>query len=313
MIATLTLNPAIDKNLSVPTLIPEVKMRCSAITAEPGGGGVNISKAIQELGGKSVAVYPAGGATGVQLQQLIGQQLAESCCITVSGDTRENFNVDELTTNRQYRFITPGPSLTPAEQDTILHTIKSLADVSLMVCSGSLPPGLAPDYISTLAEIAIERGIKFIADTSGEALKMALSKGSFLIKPNMTELKFLAKKDNIEERDVAFVARQLLEQHSDTTMLVVSMGAGGAMLVTRKGCTRFRAPIVKKVSTVGAGDSMVAGIIWMLEQQHSIEEAVQFGVACGTAATIQAGTRLFRKADAERMFSQVTKETIANC
>lgn len=308
MIATLTLNPSIDKHLRFERLVPEKKMRCSAIDTDAGGGGINVSKAIRELGGQSIAVYPAGGIAGKQLLQLLQEKCIESCNIPVTNDTRENFNADELSTGRQYRFVTPGPSITGEELAQVTDAIKALKDISFLVCSGSLPPGVPSEFLTEISDIAKDKDIRFLLDTSGDPLLAAMKHGAFLVKPNITELKSLTGKDHIEENEVAGMAVELMHTVARIEVMVVSMGAGGAMLVTKDGCKRFRAPMVKKLSTVGAGDSMVAGITWKLEHGSSLEDAVRFGVACGTAATVQTGTQLFRKADAEKYFDQVTAD-----
>lgn len=301
MIATLTLNPAIDKNLSVESLVPEKKMRCSAIHAEPGGGGINISKALQELGGDSTALYPAGGITGKELEELLRKEGISCCAIPIAGATRENFNVDETSTNRQYRFITPGPTISREELDRVRRAIEDLEGLDYLVCSGSLPPGVPSDFLAELSVLCRDKGTRFIADTSGEPLQKVLETGVYLVKPNVTELKSLAGIDYLEEEDIAKTAGEVMKRVKAEVM-VVSMGPAGAVLVTRESHTRFQAPMVKKLSTVGAGDSMVAGIVWMLQQQKPLEEAVRFGIACGTAATMQKGTTLFRKADAEKLY-----------
>lgn len=307
MIATLTLNPAIDKNLSVDNLVPEKKMRCDTAVAEAGGGGINISKAIHELGGESVAIFPAGGYTGRQLADLVKNKGIRTSEVAITESTRENFNVDENATNRQYRFITPGPAISPKELQDIRNAIEQLEDISYLVCSGSLPPGVPPEFMGQLSECCKSKGIRFIADTSGEPLQKVLEHGAFLVKPNVTELKSLAGLDYLEEEEIAKTAQDLIKKIKAEAM-VVSMGPAGAILVTPDSCKRFQAPVVKKLSTVGAGDSMVAGIVWMLVQGKPLEEAVRFGIACGTAATMRRGSSLFRKEDALRLYKSMGGE-----
>lgn len=306
MIVTLTLNPALDKSVSVEKLIAEKKMRCPAIEIDPGGGGINVSKAVHELGGKSIAVFTCGGPTGNLLTQLLLEKNMTVLPVEIEGETRESFVVSEESTQKQYRFVLPGPAVFNYDLERVEQTIAAIHNPTYLVFSGSLPPLVAPDLVGRLAQMAKERGIKFIADTSGDSLRIALQSGVYLLKPNLTELCFLAGKDYLEPAEIEGVAQELLHS-GQCEVLVVSMGPSGALLVTKNKTEFFAAPTVKKRSTVGAGDSMVAGIVWALEQGKSLEEAVQMGVACGTAATINSGTKLFNRADALRFYSWMEK------
>ncbi|HEX8313747.1 MAG TPA: 1-phosphofructokinase family hexose kinase, partial [Flavisolibacter sp.] len=279
MIVTLTLNPAIDKSTEIERLVPEKKMRCAELLVHAGGGGINVSKAIQELGGESIAVFPYGGLNGQLLLELVKGESVTASAIEVAANTRENFVATETSTNKQFRFVMPGDGLTGEEINRIKNTIREMKDVSFLICSGSLPPGVPDDFLAEIADIAKQRGIKLIVDTSGTPLKAALQKGVFLAKPNLTELCALAGKEYLDVSEIDEVAKEVIGRGS-CEVLVVSMGPTGAMLVTKDDVKEFRAPAAKKQTTVGAGDSMVAGIVWMLEQGKSLHEAVQFGIAC---------------------------------
>jgi 6-phosphofructokinase 2 len=301
MIVTLTLNPALDKSTSVEQLVPEKKLRCTEMVLEAGGGGINLSKAIAVLGGKSKAIFPCGGVNGKLLLELLEQDALETVPIQIEGNTRESIVVTETSTNKEYKFIVPGPPLTEKELNEIKSVIKGLQDVSFLICSGSLPPGVPDNFLAEIAAIAGQKGIKFILDTSGPPLKKALTQGVYLIKPNMSELNFLAGTKYLEAAEIEEAADRIIAP-GQCEVIVISMGPAGAMLVTKNLKKRFPAPMVKKESTVGAGDSMLAGIVWMLGQNRSLEEAVRFGVACGTAATVNKGTQLFKKEDAFRFY-----------
>lgn len=308
MIATLTLNPAIDKSTEVEQLIPEKKLRCSEMICEPGGGGINVSKGLCELGEDTMSIFPCGGINGKLLLQLLGEKPIKVNTIEINGNTRESVVVNETSTSRQFKFIMPGPAVSEKEMNEIKAKISRLTDVSFLVCSGSLPPGIPDDFLAEIAAIANGKGIKFIVDTSGEALKKALEEGVYLIKPNMSELCFLTGKKYIQTSEIEKAVDQVMAKNR-CEVLVVSMGPAGAMFATKEMRKRLPAPVVKKISTVGAGDSMLAGIAWMLEKQKTLEEAIQFGIACGTAATINKGTQLFKKEDAFRLFDWVQRNS----
>jgi 6-phosphofructokinase 2 len=227
--------------------------------------------------------------------------------IPIKGETRESLVVNEVATGKQYRFVMPGPALSTTEISAVKKALNELVDTTYLIVSGSLPPGVLPEFIGELAEQAKARNIKLIVDTSGDALKYAFEKGVFLLKPNLSELCALAGKKYLAVNEIEAVATQLIRK-SACEILVVSMGPEGALLVTKEGAKRFYVPPVKKISTVGAGDSMVAGIVWMLEQNEPVEKAVPFGIACGTAATVYTGPGLFQKSDVLHLLQSVTNE-----
>lgn len=301
MILTLTLNPALDKSTEMEKLVPEKKMRCKQLRIEPGGGGINVSKAITGLGGKTVAIFPSGGNNGRLIEKMLEEEKVPFQTIAVQEETRENFVATELSTNKQYRFVMPGHSLDRSHLDQCMELIAGMK-AQFLVVSGSLPPGVQPDFFGELAALCKSKNIKLIVDTSGEPLKKALEKGVYLLKPNLSELCSLVGKDFLELSEIDDAALQVLHR-SDCQVVVVSMGPSGAMLVTRELKRRFIAPQVKKLSTVGAGDSMVAGMVWMLDSGKPLEEAVRFGIACGTAATMNKGTALFDKEDVMKLYA----------
>ena len=287
-------------------------MRCSALRVEAGGGGINVSKAIKELGGKSIAFFPAGGVNGKVLSQILKKSQIPHKSIPVKGETRESFSATELATNSQYRFVMPGTELTKKEIDLCISQISRLKPFpSIIVASGSLPPGVPDDFFARIAVLAKQKGSKFIVDTSGKSLKLAARQGVYLLKPNLSELCSLVGKDHLELSEVDEAAQQLIRK-GYAEVVVVSMGPAGAMLVTKSNYERIEAPTVKKLSTVGAGDSMVAGMAWMLDKNKSLNDVVRFGVACGTAATMNHGTQLFKKADVLRLYEWINKNNLSS-
>lgn len=307
MIVTITMNPAIDKSTSINKLVPEKKMRCSELITEAGGGGINISKAIKELGGESLAVFPSGGMNGKLIENYLSKRQINFKSIPVAHETRENIVVRETDTNSQFRFVMPGASLTDKEAHACFELLQQLEPrPTCIVASGSLPPGLPEDFFGQLAKVVKKLNARYIIDTSGKPLQLAAKEGVYLLKPNLSELCALVGKEHLEVNEVDDAAMEVIKQGACEVM-VVSMGATGALLVTPDGCEHIPTPTVKKQSTVGAGDSMVAGMVWMLGQGKSISETVRFGVACGTAATMNPGTQLFKKEDVHRLYDWINK------
>lgn len=225
--------------------------------------------------------------------------------VPVDGNTRENFSVLDSTTGAQYRFVMPGASMAEDQFDQCLDAVRQLDPVpDIIVASGSLPEGAPDDIFARIASLAKGMNAKLIVDTSGPALKKAMEAGVFLLKPNLAELSALSGREHLQLHEVEQAAKEIIER-GYCEVMVVSLGAGGAMLVTRDQMLRIAAPTVKKLSTVGAGDSMVGGMAWMLEQGASYADMVRFGVACGTAATMNAGTQLFNASDAHALYKWI--------
>ena len=304
-IVTVTVNPSLDKSTHFSELVAEQKMRCEKPRYDAGGGGINVSKAIAELGGNSLCLFTSGGSAGEMLEELLQKKNRESKVIRTKSWTRENFIAFENKTKAQYRFGFPGNELSEAEQKSIINTIKEIK-TSFLVLSGSLNEGLPTNFYQTIAENAIASGIKVIVDTSGESLKKVLESGVYLIKPNIGELAKLIGVDYLDKSDIEKAAKTVIESKS-AAIVVVSLGPEGAILVTKDHTEFIKAPKVEKKSTVGAGDSMVGGMVWALSQNKTLQEVIQWGVACGTAATMNEGTQLFKKADAERLFQELQK------
>lgn len=301
-IVTLTLNPAIDKSTTVKAIVPDRKLRCSEPVFEPGGGGVNVSRAIKKLGGDSTAIYLAGGYSGKHLQHLLNLEGIESCVVDFEGQTRENLIVVDESSNSQYRFGMPGPALNNNEWQKSLDILQGSSGVDYIVASGSLPKGVPEDFFGRLASIAKKVNAKLIVDTSGEPLRHAMNEGVFMIKPNLGELSNLQGIEELQEEDVLKAARAVI-QKGGTEVMVISMGGSGAMLVTKDEAIEAPSPTVRKRSTVGAGDSMVAGMVLALSRGYSWMEVLQYGIAAGTATTMNPGTALCKKEDVERLYA----------
>lgn len=304
-IVTLTLNPALDKSSSTERMIPEHKLRCSAMRIDAGGGGINVSKGIRKLDGESIAVFPAGGHNGRLIESLLEEAGISTSIVEVPAETRENISITETSTNQQFRFTLPGTELTESQADACLDLIEKIKP-EYLVASGSLTPGLSEHYFEKIAHFAKKIGARFILDTSGKPLRSAANEGVFLLKPNLNELSALVGVEKLEMNKVDDAALELVGQ-GKCEVVVVSLGAQGCLLATADGFEHIPAPTVKKQSTVGAGDSMVAGMVWALSQGRSYREMAQIGVACGTAATMNSGTELFHADDTWRLYEWIRK------
>ena len=308
-IVTITFSPCIDKSTSIPRLMPERKLRCAVPVLEPGGGGINVARAIQKLGGSAVALFPAGGYTGKYFIELLEKERVPSILVETKNETRENIIVVDESSNEQYRFGMPANPLRESEWKELLRLLDAMTDINFIVASGSLPPGVPTTIFADVAVLAKKKNAKFIADTSGEALEHATREGVYLLKPNLGELSYLAGKDYLHEKEIPAIAKQLI-QEKKCEVIVVSMGSAGALLVTKTIEKKITPPPVQRKSTVGAGDSMVAGIVLSLSKGKDIETAVEYGVACGTAATLSPGTGLCQPENVNRLFELITSKRL---
>lgn len=303
-IITITFNPANDKSTTVSCLVPERKMKCTAPVFEPGGGGINVARAIKKLGGEAIAIYLAGGYSGKFLTQLLENDGIPSIVIETQRHTRENMIVLDTSTNLQYRFGMPGPEINETEWRQVLSEIEKIKEAEFIVASGSLPKGVPTNIFARIADIAKSKKAKFVVDTSGEALKAAVNEGVYLLKPNLGELSYLAGKDELAPNEIIDAGRDLINK-GRCEVIIVSMGAAGAMLITKNETHQVIPPPVKRKSTVGAGDSMVAGIVLSLFQKKDLLTATKYGVACGTAATVNSGTQLCKREDVEKLLLEI--------
>ncbi|MDV6167927.1 1-phosphofructokinase family hexose kinase [Flavobacterium sp. DG1-102-2] len=306
-VLTITFNPTVDKSSTVDKLQPEKKLRCSMPVYEAGGGGINVSRGLERLGISSVALYPSGGRTGELLQELLSKENINSEPVPVAAETRENFIVVDTSHNNQYRFGMPGEPITDKEADALHKAIFAIDPLpEIVVISGSLPEGLSTDFLINLVKELKAKKIKVIADTSGDALTAILKEGVYLVKPNIGELSKFIGKEELDNESADEAARELVDKGA-AEIVAVSMGPQGAYVVTKDECIHVNAPSVKKQTTVGAGDSMVAGMVAVLAKGGSVTEMARMGVACGTAATMGNGTGLFTKENAEKLYKWLSK------
>ena len=302
-IVTLTMNPALDIATSTDRVEPTHKLRCSMPRYDPGGGGINVARAMHALGGDAVAIFPAGGAAGEMIQYMLEQQGVPHHAIAISGFTRESLAVEERRSGHQFRFLLPGPEISERDQERCLDQLTlAAAEATYIVASGSLPLGVPEDFYARIAKLAQRLGKCLILDTSGAALKKA-GGGIYLLKPSRRELGDLVGREIRTEREQEHAAREIIE-HGRSEVVVVSLGDRGALLVTAEGVERFAAIPVEARGSVGAGDSMLAGIVLSLCGGLELGEAIRFGMAAGAAALLGSGTELCRRIDVERLYAR---------
>jgi len=302
-IVTLCMNPALDITTSTDVVRPTDKMRCSGARYDPGGGGINVAHIAQVLGAAATAVFPTGGPAGELVDDLLVAEGLATDRISIGGSTRESFTIDENSTERQYRFVLPGPALTVSEQTECLSRLRrAAASAAIVVASGSLPPGVPEDFYQQVANVCADLDVRLLLDASGGGLTHIAS-GVFLLKPSVRELQDAAGRTLPTAPD-QFVAAQELINRGAAQYVLVSRGAAGAMLASRDGGQLFAPVTVPPGSGVGAGDAMVAGVAVGLIRGWPLTDAVRLGIAAGAAMLLTPGTAPCTRADTERLLEQ---------
>lgn len=308
MILTLTINPALDVYSRVKNVIPGEKLRCEKAIVDPGGGGINVSRVIKRLGGESIAIYTRGGYTGDIFQKLLEKEQIKQDPVEIANDLRQNFAINETSSGDLFRFGFPGPELKEKEFQAVLDKVDAYKEAVFLVASGSLPPGVPDNFYARVAAKARKNDIKFVLDTSGKAYTGILQEGAYLLKPNMNELEDLVGKTASNEKEQKELLLEVLDKYP-IEVIVLSLGANGALLANGGEVRHFRAPEVVQVSSIGAGDSMVAGLVHCLSQGNPLEKAILYGLACGSATIKSPGTELLQLQDVEELYQQLLNKT----
>ncbi len=306
-IITLTLNPCIDKTIWVDKLIPNEKLKAKHPEDEPGGGGINVSRAMKLLGKDSKAIYFNGGYNGEYFKQLIQEEQLDFEEIKIEANTRMNLMLIDESTSLEYRVGMQGANILETEIDELLKVLSQQKDYDFLVASGSLSPSIPDNIFAKIANIVEGNNAKFILDTSGKALQNVVQEKVFLLKPNLNELSILCGINETASFDEILQATQKLLSQINCTAIVVSLGGNGAIMVTATESHHIYPPQVDVKSTVGAGDCMVAGMTIALSQNKPWKQVLQYGIACGTAATLNSGKGLCKQEDVERLFAELTK------
>ena len=295
-VLTLTLNPALDISTTVDAVRPDIKLRCRPPRIDPGGGGVNVSRAMAKLGAPSCCFVALGGTTGATLLDRLGDEAIPVVRFDIPGETRQSFAVREESSNHQYRFVLPGPDWTPGLFKSCLDALGAHVDRGdVVVVSGSLPPGLPPSAALDLCAFAEARGASVLVDTSGPALRALLDDaaggpaGRILIM-NKDESERLAGGD-IDVAAAAALVRRLLDAGAAATA-ITTLGALGAVAASGPDTWAAAPPEAPIISKVGAGDSFAAGYVIAISQRRSPADALRYAMAAATSAITTPATEL---------------------
>ncbi len=304
MIYTITLNPALDRTLWVEKIRPDDSNRIKKEERFAGGKGIDVSRVLTKLGVGSTALGFVGGFTGEELEGRLMNEGITCDFIRISGETRTNIIMNDMSTGVQSVFGASGPLIEPYELMRIIHKVEGLDHPEMVIISGSIPPGVHPKIYRKLIEIAINRNAKVVLDADGEALAEGTQALPDLIKPNIHELGRLVGVELKEFDDVVSAARSI--QQRGIRNVLVSMGAKGLLLIGEKESYHASHPEVEVKNTIGAGDSAIAGFVYGMVEGKGLKEDLVYAVAAGTATTLMPGTALCCKEDFLRLVPAVT-------
>jgi 6-phosphofructokinase 2 len=299
-IVTLTLNPSVDIASDADAVRPVRKVRTRDETFDPGGGGVNVSRVLRELGADTLAVVTTGGVSGRLLEELLDQGGVPRASIPIAARTRISYTVHDLGAKQEYRFVPEGPVLAEHEWQAALEALEA-SQGGWIVASGSLPRGVPEDFYAQAAADASRRNRRFVLDTSGPPLRAALGRSLALIKPSRSECETLMSMA-LETPDAQDAAALRLARGGTAELVAVTLGHEGAILAEPGGMLlRLPALDVPAVGAVGAGDSFLAAMVFALSRGESPREAFALGMAAGAAAVMRPGTAHPRAEDVEAL------------
>lgn len=304
MIATVTLNPSLDRTLTVNGLVSDDTNRAVSVRFDPGGKGINVSRVVRELGGRTLALGLLGGHHGQLVHRALEDEGICSDFNWIEGETRENLILQDLGSGETYRINAPGPFVRQEEGDRVQRKISGWAErPAFIVFSGSVPPGLPKEIYRGLIEEARSKGLRTALDADGEALAAGIQAQPALVKPNRYELERFTGRSIEGESAFLAAAEEVIKRGVE--MVVVSDGPRAAYAMSAHEAWIATPPPITPQSSVGAGDSMVAGIVYRLSMGDSLGEALLWGVAAGAGTAMTPGNELCHLRDVTRLVERV--------
>lgn len=306
-ILTVTLNPALDLATSVAKVEPGVKLRCAPPALDPGGGGLNVARAIHLLGGEARCFVALGGDTGQALLRLLEEAGLTPVVYPSPGETRQSLAVYDLSTHDELRFMLPGPDWQPEDIEAARRALHETApDDGFLVLSGSGPAGASPDLYARICEDFHDTHVSIVLDTSGPPLAhlaAGQTRPPLVLRMDQHEAEGLARRPLDSRIDSARFAASLVRRRA-AQMVIVARGADGSVLADGERLLHVAAAKVPVKSRVGAGDSFVGGFTMALAEGSDVETALRRGSSAASAAVMTEGTQLCRREDAERLFPE---------
>lgn len=309
MIYTLTLNPAVDRELTVPAIEFDSVLRANESRIDYGGKGFNVSRLLKGMNEPSTAVGFLGGNAGELLEKGLKSLGIDTNFVWVTEETRTNVSIVTQSHDHYIKVNEKGPLVDESKQKELLDTIDALAQSGdWWVLAGSLPPGVTNEFYARVIQILNKQDARAILDTSGESLKLGCAEKPYLVKPNAEEIHAITGLPVDSPAEIAVAATEVRRMGAQN--VVVSMGKAGALLHTTEETWLIHTPMIQEKNPIGAGDSMVGGLVWALAQGFGLKDALSWGVASGAATASLPGTEVGTRPLIEELFSQVQFERL---
>jgi len=309
MIYTLTLNPAIDRELTVNAVEFDAVLQATDSQVDFGGKGFNVSRLLKSMGMPSTAIGFIGGRAGEQMRNGLKLLDITTDFVWVSEETRTNVSIVTQSHDHYIKVNEKGPLVDEVKQRELLSKIESIARAGdWWVLAGSLPPGVPDSFYAQITEILNHSQAITILDTTGESLRLGCEAKPFLVKPNAEEACRLTGLPVENTSQVALAANEIRKMGAQN--VVISLGKKGALLQTADGDWLVHSPRIKEKNPIGAGDSMVGGLVWALAQGHPLKESLGWGAASGAATASMSGTEVGSRALIEELFHKVEYESL---
>ena len=309
MIFTVTLNPAVDRELTVDTISFDTVLRALDWQVDCGGKGFNVARMLKSLGISSMALGFAAGKSGEMLAEKLKALGIETDFVWVEGETRTNVSIVSAENGQYVKVNEPGPTITETDLGLLAKKIgERVVAGDWWVLAGSLPPGVPPTYYSELITIIQSAGAKVFLDTSDEALRQNCAAKPLLVKPNDEEAHELTGLPVGTKEEIAAVGAAISAM--GPANVIISLGKKGAVLVNDGQAWLAASPKIEAANPIGAGDSMVAGVVWGLSQGDSMQDALCKGIACGAATAGQKGTSVGSLEQVNQLLAEVQLQEV---
>lgn len=305
MIFTLTLNPAMDKTVVIENLTPGGVNRIKSLRVDVGGKGINVSKCLKSLGCETTAAAFWGGAAGQRGIDFLRENGIGSLAVTVSEDTRTNLKIIDPVRHENTDINEPGPTISEENLAELIQKLdERIVPNDILILSGSIPKGCSSSIYRDLIQRYQNKGAKVYLDADGENFCNGITAAPVLIKPNIDELNRHLGADLKEVSEIAAAAKEFLKLGIEE--VVVSLGGDGALLVKVGLCLKAEGLRVPVLSTVGAGDSMVAALACGAEKGLSDVQRLKLAIAISAASVMCSGTQAPEREKIEELYHQVT-------
>ncbi len=304
MIATVTLNPSLDRILTVRGFSVGSTLAASGTEQVASGKGINVARVIKVLGGEVVATGLLGGSTGELMERRLREEGVRAAFVKIKGTTRSNLTILDPASKTETHLMEPGPKVDKKELGEFKRKFKKIMARSKFVAlSGSLPPGVRQNFYAQLIRLAKAQGVRTVLDSRGKALVEGIKASPFMVKPNRAELEEIAGEKLPRRKDMIKVVRSLLDK--GIKIVALSLGRQGAVVANNESVWSVSPPEIKVVNSVGSGDALVAGLIYSFTKGAGMEEAIRLGMACATANALISGAGFCRKEAIEKFYPRI--------